>query len=223
MSEPSLTEFPKLQMYLKGVQNSSKTATRAKVKVRDFCYASLTGVLKRFQKDWKFIRACVVVNPKDEVMLETKPHVAEYINEIFDFVKYFGRFGPEYRRVIEAEAARFYRDRRRYPEFIGMPDVRKMTRAQKENTELLVPQDPKRNISLWFQRLKDEEPLLKNFADLTQILLRILPTQVLCETSFSFHNTYKDVNANRYKDENVVSEMFLGNVPGDLDKLDFNA
>ena len=109
---------------------------RAKVKVRDFCYASLTGVLKRFQKDWKFIRACVVVNPKDEVMLETKPHVAEYINEIFDFVEYFGRFGPEYRRVIEAEAARFYRNRCRYPGFIGIffiINISKSTQAKKKN------------------------------------------------------------------------------------------
>ncbi len=48
-----------------------------------------------------------------------------------------------------------------------MPDVRKMTRAQKENIELLVPQDPERNIVLWFQCLKDEQPLFKNFADFT--------------------------------------------------------
>ncbi len=72
MSEPNLTGFPKLQMYLRGVKNSGKTARRAKVRVRDICYASLTGVLKRFQKDWKSIRECVVVNPKDEVMLETR-------------------------------------------------------------------------------------------------------------------------------------------------------
>ena len=103
-----------------------------------------------------------------------------------------------------------------------MPDVRKLTRAQKENIELLVPQDPERNIMLWFTRLKEDQPHLENFADFALILLRILPTQVICETSFSFHNTYKDVKANRYKDENVVSQMFLGSVPGDLDQLNFN-
>jgi hypothetical protein len=222
-AEPSFEALPKLQAYLASVSGSPQLERRVKTSVQKFCYDSLVGSVRRFQKDWKFLTACGTFDPSPCNIHRLENDCEKHIDAIFDFIPWLQQMPNILKVTIKSEAMQFCRQRQYLPEYTGVPSMSHLSRSKKKKIDnTLPPSNPKKNIILWFRNLEEDERF-RNFAQLALLILRILPTQVLCETSLSQSSTIKDAKSNRCKDESVVLSMLLGKVEGKLSEIDFGS